>query len=269
MKGEVFQLCSIITSAKNALHTKTFIQYEPLGFEFGTQFNFMPAREGEKGETAEDVEAWYAKCVYNGMEDIKLLGPTSVDDRRVLGFVNTSQNVMLSFYPNEEIHMWIPQWTLDKTKKGWRIAFRETLLPNHPAGKPVYKDNSAEFKESLESIKNFAAELGMAGWAHVFERSLGMLAGGFDYVADDEQIREGLKKLGRPVPPRTRLKLPDYYRDIFEAASNADVFGGMGSWNDSPAAIAKEAGREQEYNELSDKLYKNVALATMFAVNQW
>ncbi len=269
MKGEVFQLCSIVTSAKNALHTKTFIQYEPVGYELSTQFQFIPQAEGEKGEIAEDVEAWYARCVYNGMNDIKILAPTAVKDRRVLGFINTSQNVMMCFYPNDEIHMWIPRWFLDKEKNGWHIVYKETLLKDHPAGKPMYKDNSPEFRKALENIKNFASELGMAGWANVFERSISMLDGGFDYDADDERIREELKKKGRPMPPKKHLALPEHSRDVFEAAANADVFGAMGSWNDSPAAIARDAGREKEYNELSDKLYMHIAIATMYAINQW
>ncbi|MGN1188461.1 MAG: hypothetical protein ACI4R6_08195 [Lachnospiraceae bacterium] len=269
MKGEVFQLCSIVTSAKNALHTKTFIQYEPVGYELSTQFQFIPEAEGEKGEIAEDVEAWYARCVYNGMNDIKLLAPTAVKDRKILGFINTSQSVMLCFYPNDEIHMWMPRWFLDKEKHGWHIVYKETLLKEHPAGKPMYKDNSPEFREALENIKNFASELGLAGWANVFERSISMLDGGFDYDADYERMRDEFKKKGRPMPPKKRLALPEHNRDVFEAAANADVFGAMGSWNDSPAAIAGNAGRDKEYNELSNKLYMHIAIATMYAINQW
>ena len=67
MKGEVFQSCSVITAAKNALNTQTFIQYEPLSYERGTVFQFVPEVEGQKGEMIEGVDSWYARCVYNGM----------------------------------------------------------------------------------------------------------------------------------------------------------------------------------------------------------
>ena len=78
MKGEVFQLCSVITAAKNALNTQTFIQYEPLSYERGTVFQFVPEVEGQKGEMIEGVDSWYARCVYNGMEDVKILAPTGL-----------------------------------------------------------------------------------------------------------------------------------------------------------------------------------------------
>lgn len=269
MKGEVFQICSIVTSAKHALSTKTFIQYEPMSYELGTAFQFVPQAEGEKGEIIEDVEGWYARCAYNGMEDIKILAPTGIKDRRVLGFINTSQNIMLCFYPNDEIHMWMPRWILDKSRKGWRIMFQESIWKNHPAGKPTYKDNTAEFTDILERIGAFARELGFENWGNVFDRSIEMLKGEFDYEAYDEKVREEFKKNGHPVPVRKHLELPGHNRDIFEAASNADVFAGAGSWNDGPAGKAISSGREKEYNELSDRLFSQIAVAIMYSVNQW
>ncbi len=269
MKGEVFQLCSVITAAKNALNTKTFIQYEPLDYELGTGFQFAPEREGEKGEMVEGVDGWYARCAYNGMDDVKLLAPTGVKDRRILGFINTSQNIMLCFYPDDVIHMWMPKWVMDKKRKGWHIIYTEKIWENHPTGKPVYKDNTDTFKETLEQIRDFSRELGFENWAKVFERSISMLEGGFDYEADDEMIMEQFKKQGRNVPPRRHLELPGHNRDLFEAASNADVFAGMGSWNDEPAGKAAAEGKEKEYNELSDKLFNQIAIATMYSINQW
>ena len=157
MKGEVFQLCSVITAAKNALNTQTFIQYEPLSYERGTVFQFVPEVEGQKGEMIEGVDSWYARCVYNGMEDVKILAPTAVKDRRVLGFVNTSQNIMLCFYPDDVIHMWMPRWVMDKDRKGWHIIYTEKIWENHPAGKPEYKDNTEIFKAALAEISTFFA----------------------------------------------------------------------------------------------------------------
>ena len=209
MKGEVFQLCSVITAAKNALNTQTFIQYEPLSYERGTVFQFVPEVEGQKGEMIEGVDSWYARCVYNGMEDVKILAPTAVKDRRVLGFVNTSQNIMLCFYPDDVIHMWMPRWVMDKDRKGWHIIYTEKIWENHPAGKPEYKDNTEIFKAALAEISKFSKELGFEGWSNVFNRSIAMLEGGFDHAADDEKIIEEFKKKGRSMPPRTTLSFRD------------------------------------------------------------
>ena len=75
--------------------------------------------------------------------------------------------------------------------------------------------------------------------------------------------------MGRIVPARKHLDIPGHNKDLFEAASNADVFGGMGSWNDSPAGAAAEKGRVKEYNELSDKLFNQNAIAVMYSINLW
>lgn len=38
---------------------------------------------------------------------------------------------------------------------------------------------------------------------------------------------------------------------MFEAASIADVFGAMGSWNDSPPIYGSQKGLDKEYETLS------------------
>ncbi|MCR5721847.1 MAG: hypothetical protein K6G72_05855 [Lachnospiraceae bacterium] len=54
---------------------------------------------------------------------------------------------------------------------------------------------------------------------------------------------------------------------MFLAASKADVFGGMGSWNDSPPYMAHKKGLSREYDILSQELYVQTREAVMFAVN--
>ena len=56
---------------------------------------------------------------------------------------------------------------------------------------------------------------------------------------------------------------------MFAAASKADVFGAMGSWNDSPPYAAHEKGLDAEYDQLSAELLKNIRLAILYAVNEW
>jgi len=64
-------------------------------------------------------------------------------------------------------------------------------------------------------------------------------------------------------------QIPDPNLQIFEAASLADVFGAMGSWNDSPPYMAHEKGLDQEYETLSAELLKHIRLAILYAVNEW
>ena len=103
----------------------------------------------------------------------------------------------------------------------------------------------------------------------MFDRSIKMLEGDFDYEAYDKEVEEKFRQMGKTVPARKHLDIPGHNKDLFEAASNADVFGGMGSWNDSPAGVASGKGLEKEYNELSDKLFNQIAVAIMYSINQW
>ena len=64
-------------------------------------------------------------------------------------------------------------------------------------------------------------------------------------------------------------QIPPQNQNIFRAASAADVFGGMGSWNDEPGWLAQDKGLGQVYDELSDQLLRNIRLAILFAINEW
>ena len=56
---------------------------------------------------------------------------------------------------------------------------------------------------------------------------------------------------------------------LFAAASLADVFGSMGSWNDDAASMAQYKKRGKEYEELSNELFAQMRKAILFAVNEW
>lgn len=64
-------------------------------------------------------------------------------------------------------------------------------------------------------------------------------------------------------------QIPPQNQKIFRAASAADVFGAMGSWNDEPVWLAQDKGLGQQYDELSDQLLSNIRLAILYAINEW
>jgi len=63
--------------------------------------------------------------------------------------------------------------------------------------------------------------------------------------------------------------LPEKNKRIFMAASEADVFGAMGSWNDTPACVAEEKDLGEKYNDLSAKLLQQIRLALLYSINEW
>ncbi len=62
--------------------------------------------------------------------------------------------------------------------------------------------------------------------------------------------------------------IPEAERRLFYAASMADVFSAMGSWNDDSPGCAHMKGLDREYETLSDELLKQIRLAALYAVNE-
>ena len=77
---------------------------------------------------------------------------------------------------------------------------------------------------------------------------------------EPEKIEQNI--LNAPLMPKLNLAL-------FTVASAADVFGGMGSWNDDAAGWAQHKKRAKEYDELSSELFTQMRKATLFAINEW
>ena len=64
-------------------------------------------------------------------------------------------------------------------------------------------------------------------------------------------------------------ELPKNNKHLFYASDISDVFGGMGSWNDSPPYYAHKKGLEIEYDNLSEELLTQIRLALLYSVNEW
>ncbi|WP_187422149.1 hypothetical protein [Campylobacter concisus] len=68
-----------------------------------------------------------------------------------------------------------------------------------------------------------------------------------------------IKIFDAPLMPKKNLTI----------ASLADVFGGMGSWNDDASGMVQYKKRGKEYEELSNELFTQMRKAILFAVNEW
>lgn len=254
MKGELYQMCMLTAAAKSALFGGSDFEYAPIAFENKVEFLFLNniTQCGVKDRTAKTPEEWYKNCVKKGLRDIKLIMRTEIEDRAVLGFANTSQSFMLCYFKNGEITAFVPRWEFDRSLKEWDILYTE-YLELIPYEKLCFDDNTDAFREVLIEIADLAERIDCGGFAKIFERARGIL--------------DGSEKLPEPKP--TIPRIPQKYLPLFCAADTADVFGAMGSWNDSPPYMAHEMGLDAEYDELSARLLKNVRLAVLYAVNEW
>lgn len=253
MKGELYQMCRLTAAAKSALFGYSEFGFEPIQYENRIEFLFLPNISdcGITDRTAENPDKWYEYLTKKGLRDIKLLTATDNKDIRMLGFANSLRGGMACYFKNGEVTAFYPAWSFDKENKVWNILYTEELklVPFEP---PHFEDNSDDFREVLIEISDLAERIDCKAFADIFDRARDILDGG--------ELPEN--KL--PMP-----KIPEKYLPMFYAADRADVFGAMGSWNDSPPYMAHEKGLDKEYDELSARLLKNIRLAVLYAINEW
>ena len=256
MNGQMYQICCIAAAAKKALKDKSSLSYAPLKYENRIEFQFLPERKlfGTKTHKVEDVAAWYNYCLKKGMQDIKYLAPIAVKDRAVLGFSNTTESSLVCFY-GEKVTYFTAVWEFDSVLKKWNILYTEHEWKDAPLGKPHFENNMEAFKDVLIKIKELACKIDCNNFAMVFQKALDILSGSSDYTDTEYNL---------PLP-----EIPEENLQLFEAASTADVFGAMGSWNDNPPYMAHEKGMDNEYESLSRELLKQVRLAILYAINEW
>ena len=146
----------------------------------------------------------------------------------------------------------VPHWSFEEDKKGWDIVYKEFSLDSVPEIQK-FSDNTLEFKDILTRTSKFADEIECENFGDCFRKGLKALN-------EPENIEQNV--LNAPLMPKLNLAL-------FTAASAADVFGGMGSWNDDAAGLAQYKKRGKEYDELSGELFTQMRKATLFAINEW
>jgi len=248
----MYQICCIVAAAKNALKSKSKIVFTPLKYENRIEFRCLSKDGTKKHDKADNVESWFNYCLEKGITDFKFLSPYAVKDRNILGFSNTTQSSIVCFY-GETVTYFSANWKFDHSINMWNIEYSEQKWENAPSDKPKFKNNSEEFKEVLKHIKKLAIDIECNNFAEIFQKALDILTG--------ENSIDNSKML---VP-----QIPEENMSLFKSANIADVFGGMGSWNDEPPCAAHEKGLQKEYEKLSNDLLKQIRLAIMYAINEW
>lgn len=255
MNGEILQHCKIVIGAKKALRENTEIIFEPAKYENSISFNFIPKKSlfQNKEYTAGDVNKWFSACKDKRLTDIKLLSPISVKDRSLLGFANSDQSCIVCFY-NNKVTYFTAERSFNNIRKKWDILYTERLWENPPKEKTIFRNNTLPFKLILEQIRDFAETINFKGFSETFQKSADILNGDIKPDGSEEYYY---------------ALIPEENAKLLRAADNCDVFGAMGSWNDSPPYAAYKMGLEKEYDELSDKLFQEMTKAILYSVNEW
>lgn len=251
MNGEMEQLCRIVCCARKALYENADIDYTLGKYVLSTKFDFSRPIGLRRIREAGSVQEWFKICKKRGLRDVKLVTPTATKNRYVLGFANASRGVMVCFWKNGRTTCFVPSWSFDDKEKGWNVIYKEQYAVSFSEEELTYTNQTEEFKSVLLEIAAFAEEIGASNWSGVFRKAYDGMTN-----PDKEQNQHGLGHL------------PDDFKGIYLAISIADVFGGMGSWNDSPHGLARAKGLEKEYDELSDRLLKQLRHHLMYITNQ-
>ena len=252
MNGEVFNSCIIVASIKQALKSNLELNYKSEKYIKSLVFDYILDSNQEKREQA-SINEWFKHALKLGLSDVRYATNLTVssEERSLQGFSNVSYKSILCIYKNKMSYL-VPHWSFEEDKKGWDIVYKEFSLNGMPEIQK-FSDNTLEFKDLLTKIAKFADEIECDNFGDCFREGLKALN-------EPEKIEQNI--LNAPLMPKLNLAL-------FNAASAADVFGGMGSWNDDAAGWAKRKKRDKEYDELSAELFTQMHKATLFAINEW
>ena len=220
------------------------------------EFLFLPERKlfRTKSYKAKNVSEWFDHCLAKGMLDIKTLMPSKVRNRKILGFSNTTESSLVCFFESN-VTFFAPFWDFDISKKMWNVLYTEQVWEYAPEGRPHYKNNTDDFKFILRQIEALAREIDCDYFADIFKKAHSILSGSPEHPESDYPL---------PLP-----QIPPEHLNLFRAASTADVFGAMGSWNDNPLSYASEKGLGDDYEALSKELLKQIRSALIFSINEW
>ena len=252
MNGEVFNACIIVASIKQALMSNLELNYKSEKYIKSLVFDYVLGDEPEKRKQA-SINEWFKHALKLGLSDVRYATNLTVssEERSLQGFSNVSYKSILCIYKDKMSYL-VPHWSFKEDKKGWDIVYKEFSLNGMPEIQK-FSDNTLEFKDILTRISKFADEIECENFGDCFRKGLKALN-------EPEKIEQNI--LNAPLMPKLNLAL-------FNAASAADVFGGMGSWNDDAACWAKRKKRDKEYDELSAELFTQMHKATLFAINEW
>lgn len=252
MNGEVSQVCRITAAARAALRDGTELNFTPQKYEGSIVFNFCDRNKtGAPMFRAKDPADWFAHLKKEGVLNIFMLMAMKVD-RRVLGFSNNAGTTIFVRYADNIVTRFAPHWSFSNETNLWTTEYIEEVAEGAPETDPTFRNETSLMEAALKDIGALADKIGEQRFVKVFKKSADILNGVVEPV-----LKEGA------VPPQ----IPADRMKLYLAADVADVFGAMGTWNDSPAAAAHEMGLDKDYVTLSDRLMVAVRLNTMYAVN--
>lgn len=248
MNSTLFQLARLVSYVRTSLNSGSIAQFHLSNSEDSIIY------KSAYGDTISSSEEWVKALGERKLKHIFLLIDVAGNNREHAGFANAERQSIITIFPDNLVTYWTPLWEFDKPKGKWTITYTEQIWENAPRGVPTFGSKIEAFKNVLKDIAELAGKIKFEGFKNTFLEAYNILA-----ESDEPALPEWMADTIPALEPE-KLRM-------FLAASKADVFGCMGSWNDSPPYMAHKKGLIREYDTLSQELYVQTREAVMFAVN--
>lgn len=231
MNGEVLLSAAIV---KDLQGRTPFVMSE---YIHSLSFQFLKASFFSLN-TIDGFASWKKELLRKQKTEAFIILPAiALEEWQYSGFSNaTKQGIYLKSRETESL--WTSTWTFNESVKKWVVTYKEyqVTLPE-----TLYRPNSniEVFKETLKNIAMLAHDMDEFSWEKMFIHA-------YERLTDSSlTISERLE----------------------QAVYKSAVFGGMGSWNDSPPYSAHVHNLSTEYEQLTRQLYEQRKIALMVAIN--
>lgn len=251
MNGELLHLAEQVIFVKTYKKT-AYLLDSKLGYVDGLQYTFyQDAAKRLRKHTVllEDTKSWIKRLGRLGLTDIGLRIREDPEDINLIAFSNGFRDCVIETKFKDATSVWIKNWTFDSAERMWDVSYTERPL-KEGSFPEIAADPTMDFRAVLLKIHDLAGHLGLEWFAERFQSA-------------EEILME------RALSNCPYNEMPPKNRRMFSAAQTAYVFGGMGSWNDSPPYLAGEKGLADEYVRLTNELFRQIMRALMYAVNEW
>ena len=213
-------------------------------------------------EIARDTVDWFQRLHSEGAKRLWYVafawGKQDLPEHQAVAFAGGVPRAIQVDYPRH-FEFWYPAWDVgdqnDPEHRIWSVEYKALPLQHSQAITPDLETVRGYLRQNLEAARDFSerGKDAAAPWAAWFTAALRLLE------ASD------------PQPPFHVDMLPRYgyslaARQLLAAATQANVFGGMGSWNDLGFA---DNVRQAEYVQGTKDLYEAVKMSFVAAVNSY
>jgi hypothetical protein len=259
--GTVAQLIALVAYGNAFLqnHFSQASDFYPANssFKFCEYVRFVdiavPNRTKQEQVWAENPVAWLQRLRSDGVYALRLhyrpvrgksVGGDHLPDRMLAGFVGGAGRWLVETVSPRGSDYWEGRWEVGDQSRSdrriWRVTYAR-VLHNQVTQKsdlPDFENLKRSLSIALEQIQSYAASHRLDYFAKVFESSRSQLSA---------EMPKG--SFHPDLTPPGQLSLTG--RQLLSAAQIGWVFGGMGSWNDSPPNDAEK----DEYERVSEQLF--------------